>query len=261
MKYVIFLCLIFITGCASQNNSAGEAASIKLLDDHTLSFSGATSPHNASVFQELLESNAGRIDTVRINSGGGDVFGGMAMGRLVHEHKLKVIVEDICASSCANYVVTASHDVLVTENSLLGWHGGSTQTLYVPMKNSTPWHVRIAMFFTGNNTNALIGEFTEKWQAEEREFFELVNAEQVVTVLGMMPGLKEKRDASLFSYDLATLERLGLNVAFEDKQLETIGTGDKIIQIFYLDEEQLAQLLTLHNEKIQQASKANGEAS
>ena len=254
MKYVIYLGLIFLVGCSSLDNPASETASIELLDERTLRFSGQTSLHNASAFEALFANNAERIDTLRISSGGGDVFGGMAMGRLVHEHQLKVIVENICASSCANYVVTASPDVLVTENALLGWHGGSTQPLYTPLVSSTPWLVRVGMFLTGKNYDAQVSEYTERWQVEEREFFERIGVEQVVTVLGMMPGLVEERDAPLFSYDVATLKQLGLKVQFEGEQAETLESGDKVVQIFHLDEAALRQFIILHNKTLEQAN-------
>ena len=95
-----------------------------------------------------------------------------------------------------------------------------------------------------------ISEFFEKLQNEEIEFFETIGVNQAVTVIGMMPSLKEQRDAPLFSFDIETLRRLGLRVKFEGEQSQFSKDGSREVQIFTLSKEKLDSLLKFHNKAI-----------
>lgn len=248
MRYLLYLSIILLFGCSSLGDHNIGKGDINLFGINTIKYVGNTSAENADVFEKILLKNLGNIDTLIIDSRGGDVFGGMHIGRLVNEYGLKVIVKNICASSCANYIATASNDVTIEKGALLGWHGGATQPIYSPLEDKTPLITKIMTFFSDDDKEKAMNDFIKVWQNKEIKFFEMVGVKQAVTIIGIMPGLKEKRDSELFSYDIETLKRLGLRVKFEGgEQSKFSENGDKIVQIFKLSKEKLDSLLKTHN--------------
>jgi len=246
MRYLQFFSVLLLCGCSAINNEV-DNSEISLFDNHQITYTGSTSIKNADAFEEILNKNANTVDTLVINSNGGDTFGGMRIGRLIHDNDLKVIVHHMCLSSCANYIVTASNEVFVEKGALLGWHGGATQATYTPFGTTEPsLFDKIKNYFSGKDKNKAMDEMLEKWRKDEAQFFKMVDVKQAITILGMMPGYKEQRDAPLFSYDKATLKRLGLKVQFEGEESQFTPDGYKIIQIFNIPSEKLDSLLKLH---------------
>lgn len=226
-----FLCisLIFISIDPAQ---AKSTATIKTQGDNIIVFIGDTSMENAELFEKTLINTNKPIEVVAITSPGGDVKGGLKIGRLIHEYGLKVYVMSKCASSCANYIATASQDVTVRKGAIFGWHGGATQNLVMSANNLG------AIAFTDDD---------RKWFAKEWSFFEEIQVNQAVTVLGQMPDQIMDRDSSLFSYDIETLRRLGMNIRFEGgKQAQYAKDGTKKVQIFTFSEGELNKQLKLH---------------
>lgn len=241
--HILIFFLFLVGGCASKADSENEQAQIEALTPEIIVYRGEISDKNVTLLENILLAPSKDISTLIITSGGGEVFAGMRLGKLVHSYQLKVVVRGICGSSCANYVVTASPSVLVENNAFLGWHGGALQTLYTPIKMSY-WD-RIKMYLFPKNSHEL-DTFLANWKKEESSFFQRVNVNQAVTILGMMPDIDEKRDAMLFSYDPRTLQSLGLNIHFEGEQAELSLTGDKIVQVLKFEEQELNQLLQTH---------------
>lgn len=249
MRYLIFIPMLLLWGCSSSPQS--KVSEINLIDEHTVEYIGKTSKDNAKQLEIILTKHSNEIDTLVVTSTGGEVFGGMRIGRLVHEFGLKVVVKQYCMSSCANYIVTASNDVIVSKGALLGWHGGSTQPIYSTFETEMSWLSKIQWFFSSTDENKELNTYLLRWQKEELKFFDTVGVNQAVTILGMMPGLKNKRDSMLFSYDKRTLQYLGLNIKFEnEEQTELSPDGTKVVQVFNITNENLDALLKLHNKKI-----------
>ena len=250
MRYLLYFLMFLLCACSSSGDEKVEKSNIRLFGTNAIKFVGSTSKEHADLFEKILSQNHENIDTLIIDSSGGDISGGMQVGRLVHEYSLKVIVKNICASSCANYIATASHSVTIEKDALLGWHGGATQPLYSPVEFNHSLFFQIKSFFGIVDEGQSISEFFEKLQNEEIEFFETIGVNQAVTVIGMMPSLKEQRDAPLFSFDIETLRRLGLRVKFEGEQSQFSKDGSREVQIFTLSKEKLDSLLKFHNKAI-----------
>lgn len=247
VRYLLYCQILLLFGCTSFNHNKKESSQINLLGDYAIEFIGDTSKANFKRFKSILTKNAKTVNTLVISSDGGDVFSGMNIGKLVYQYHLKVIVQESCASSCANYIVTASNNVKVKKGALLGWHGGAMQTMYFPLGNRSSFFDKVIAFFNLVDNKKSMADFMKKWRSEESIFFKTVNVNQAITILGMMPGLKEKRDAMLFSYDKKTLKSLGTNIQFEDeKQQEYSKNGQKIVQVFNLSNKKLTALLKLH---------------
>ncbi|MGI2114190.1 hypothetical protein ACRN9G_11400 [Shewanella frigidimarina] len=237
MYYLLLAMLLTLTGCASKQPSFSLV--IDPLLPSVINYSGEIDPDNVAAFEQSIANSSTQITSLVITSGGGDVFAGIRLGELVYQHKLKVLVDKVCASSCANYIVTASDNVTIKQDALLGWHGGALQPLlYDP--ESIPLHLQG------------MKEYVKRWAEAERIFFDKVKVNQAVTVLGMMPGLNDKRNTPLYSYDQQTLKALGLHITFEDKQATVSKTGEEIVQIFSLIPEVLDTLLLQHAQRLQQ---------
>ncbi|AZG37300.1 MULTISPECIES: Clp protease/crotonase-like domain-containing protein [Shewanella] len=242
MRYLLVALLLALMGCAAQQEPFSVA--IDPLLPSTILYNGEITPENVASFEQLITNSPTKIESLIINSGGGDVFAGIRFGELVFEYKLKVVVDKACASSCANYIVTASDDVTVRNGGLLGWHGGALQPIYVPITSNK------------QRANKMLrkeaDDFLTQWQQAEHDFFQMVKVNQAVTILGMVPGLEEKRDAQLFSYDQQTLKQLGLHITYEGEQATTSRFGEYIVQIFSVSPDVLETLLTQHNKILQQ---------
>lgn len=240
MRLILGLAVGLLQGCAYLPAIGAEKFELALADEYTVRYAGSISQANVEAFARLLREHAASITTLVINSPGGEATAGLLLGRLVHEHKLKVIVREMCASSCANYVVAASNDVLVEAGAVLGWHGGALQPLYMPYLTDE----QIAA--SSEEAQAALRDRLIQWRREEAEFFAAVGVDQAVTILGMAPGLRERRDAPLFSYDPLTLRALGLRINFTGGQTELAKDGKRVVQIFTLSPAQLDALLLRH---------------
>jgi ATP-dependent protease ClpP protease subunit len=63
---------------------------------------------------------------VVVRSGGGETDAAMAMADAFLDRPVTVVAEALCASSCANYLITAGHRRVVRPDTLLLYHGGVT---------------------------------------------------------------------------------------------------------------------------------------
>ncbi|TMN70059.1 hypothetical protein CWB85_16305 [Pseudoalteromonas sp. S1727] len=251
LKYSFLIFILLIFGCGSTANLEDDiSSSVVAINDSTIEFIGSTNEVNLEKLKELLEKHPKDYKTLEINSGGGDVFAGMEIGKLVKEYHLKVVVKGQCASSCANYIATASHYVLVTKNSIIGWHGSGFQHFYYQPKSHS-FFIKVLFFIFGIDENEALAKIIKEWQLAEYEYFRTVtDVDLVITVLDMMPEFK--RNAVLFSYDTLTLKRLGLNIEFEGPQKASFKVTDKIyyLDVFYIEEKKLQELSNSFHEKV-----------
>lgn len=118
--------LIFAHGAASVEGgysikAKGTEADIYLYGDVGDSWFGGVT---AKQFADDLKA-AGKIDTIHlhINSPGGDVFDGLAIYRLLVDHKAKVIVHiDGLAASIASVIAMAGDEIRMSESGFLMIH-------------------------------------------------------------------------------------------------------------------------------------------
>ncbi|WP_062567863.1 hypothetical protein [Pseudoalteromonas arabiensis] len=226
MRFLLILSVLLV-GCKTTQQRVAEISEVS---SGTIYFQGETSKQNVEKFEQLLVTSSQQINTLIINSQGGDVMAGLHFGGLVHEYQLNVVVREFCASSCANYVLTASPHVFVEEQAVIGWRGGSLQPLYVPMDQPPE-----------------VASYIAKWQTAERQFFDIINVEQAVTIIGVMPGISERHDSAIYSYDAQTLKRLGLHIEFAGAQTGMSANGEKVAHVFELEESVLNHFLLLND--------------
>lgn len=75
----------------------------------------------------LLEFENGEPGLLIINSGGGHILGAIEIGEKINQLNMDVEVEELCASSCANYIFTAGKRKKINEGAVVIWHGDGQQ--------------------------------------------------------------------------------------------------------------------------------------
>jgi len=77
-------------------------------------------------FVEALKRFDGTPVVIFIRSGGGAAEATLPMGEAVQTHTATVVADLLCASSCADYILPAGKRRVVTQDTLLLYHGGVT---------------------------------------------------------------------------------------------------------------------------------------
>lgn len=107
-----------ITLLADKCKSTGEV--IRLKNKTVLCISGKIKMSDIS----WDSINTRKFDMAFVNSSsGGSVLAAIKLGRIIFDQSLPVLVSGICLSSCANYLIPASSEIRVFENSYVGFHG------------------------------------------------------------------------------------------------------------------------------------------
>ncbi|WP_376870227.1 hypothetical protein [Albirhodobacter sp. R86504] len=76
-----------------------------------------------------LKARLANVDVVVTMSTGGPVRRWLTLGKIMATAKPILIVDRICASSCANYISPIAREILSVDGSLLVWHGGPSEIL------------------------------------------------------------------------------------------------------------------------------------
>ena len=248
----LFLAALFLlSACSTLGNIELPTTPVISLNGSTVIFNGPTSAKNARAFVEFIKEND-FITRLQITSNGGDVFGGMDIGNIVHQHKLDVEVHDYCFSSCANYIATAANTVIVKKNGLIGWHGSALQPVFSSL--DVPVYAKFILTLSGKDWEQEHQQYLNKWYQREVDFFRNIGVDHMITAIGLMPGFKERRDAELFSYDVQTLKSLGLRIEFEERQLEAQAGDERLVQIFHIEQDTLATLRNKFNNALRETN-------
>ena len=114
-----------VSACAARQPGV-DTVVVRLTGD-AIEYRGMLSDVSVAKVSALLMNNSG-VRWLQIDSDGGDVELGMALGELVRDYRLNVrVVGDGCHSSCANYVFPAGDIKLIGAGALVSWHGSAIQ--------------------------------------------------------------------------------------------------------------------------------------
>jgi len=91
------------------------------VEARTVTFAGKLSARNVDLFLEAV--NGKKITMLVISSGTGEIDAGIKMGAWVFDNRIDVTVENLCLSSCANYVFTAGRRKIIKPGAVVAWHG------------------------------------------------------------------------------------------------------------------------------------------
>ena len=101
------------------------------VEGSTIIFEGRIGPRTDSDFFDAVNGKEDQLNSIRINSGGGLTDEAMKIGLWIFDHELDVIVDEICFSSCANYIFTAGKNKIIEKDAIVGWHGSEQQEPFI----------------------------------------------------------------------------------------------------------------------------------
>ena len=78
---------------------------------------GRTNNEMVSRFENLPENSS-----ITVTSAGGDANSAFQIGQIVFDRNISVRVEDVCASSCAEFILPSASNVIIGQNALIGFH-------------------------------------------------------------------------------------------------------------------------------------------
>lgn len=201
MKVTIaMLFLVALTGCSSLPLfKPGEVS----LSGNTVTYTGMIWGSSVLEMVRKVEASEQPITTLRINSPGGEIESGIELGYFVRKHQLNVVVDTLCFSACANYVLTAAESVEVEKGALVAWHGGA-------MQKDELW--KASAKASGTSMKGF-DEMIARLRKKETRFFDVVQVDPKITVYGQELANTCQKDATTqgWFYQLGDLEHMGLH--------------------------------------------------
>ncbi|MBI2608143.1 MAG: hypothetical protein HYW47_00905 [Deltaproteobacteria bacterium] len=122
LRIVTAWILIFFLHFGSSTVLAGTWSRIS---ETVLKFEGEVIKGDIERFVEIYKPTDRALI---VNSKGGDAQIGVKLGIILHEKNIDVIVDGICASSCANYIFIAAQNKNI-RSGIVGYHGNITAFL------------------------------------------------------------------------------------------------------------------------------------
>ena len=201
------------------------------VEDSTVRYIGVINGRSAYNFLELVRGAEGRIDTLIINSPGGETRSARRIGRWIHQHGVTVVVDELCFSSCANYIFTAAPEKIIRDGAYVGWHGSEQQERYITVtlgpsggidsfdaKCNTEEQVANPdqpPLTVDGRTVTLIGFDT----TDEEEFLDQIGVSADALLYGLMPGQCEHyltAEVAGWTFSIADMAKFGIaNVIYQ----------------------------------------------
>ncbi len=209
--YVILFLLLQISGCATFDSNQQDTkpeTKIFIEQDNTLNFVGSINEEANLRLFNLYQQSKIKPTKLKISSLGGNVLEGLRLGNWVFDNELDVIVDKVCASSCANYVFPAGKIKYLHKHSALIWHGNSYQE--------------------DINENYLDGEqHAVKYREEENAFNKKVNIHPMLAEYGHKEFTfwnflyRYFKETVGYDYSISDMQKFGLtNIVLLDKTWE-----------------------------------------
>ena len=108
-----------------------EDSATIIVEGSTIIFDGSIGPKTDRDFFDAVNGKEDQINSIHINSGGGITDEAMKIGEWIFDHEIDVVVDEICFSSCANYIFTAGKNKIIEKNAIVGWHGSEQQDPFI----------------------------------------------------------------------------------------------------------------------------------
>jgi len=138
-----------------------------------------------------------------IDSPGGEVEAGIALGRWVFDLGLDLVVDGECLSSCANYVFTAARRKTVLAGSVVGWHGN-----YHHLAATGLWRDEVGTRAARTGEDEATAEQAVRAQVEhlvalERAFFAAIGVDEQICWIAKRPPYSVPNYYTLSAADMA----------------------------------------------------------
>ena len=227
MKLIYLATLLFlISSCANIPTEYKDPAEFSVIED-TLYYKGEITDLMVLKALELARNSSQPIKKLHIDSSGGNARAGIIFGNWIHDNKIKVTIENLCFSSCANYIFTSASSVHVLKGAIVGWHGGAFQQHW---KLNLWWYEYLIPNRKASKL-ALLNSSLKPWKDEETAFFHLIGVDQKITTYGQMDkfNCQKQNGAAGWNYNIRDLHKLGvMNVTLDDTELVLKNDKSKI---------------------------------
>jgi hypothetical protein len=151
------------------------------------------------------------VHTLTITSAGGEVNAGMDFGEWAFERRLDVEVDEICLSSCANYVFPAARNKLIRPGAVVAWHGSARQRgLMESLEREIDGRVRSLAAPQRDRERQRMRRATADYLARSQRrqdvFFQRIRVEEFVTRV----GAEEYGMTGLYFLSVEDMSRFGI---------------------------------------------------
>jgi|GEM_PF-1415998 len=178
----------------------------------TLYFDGKITAESAEAMLRQLDMR--RVESVSINSVGGDALSAVAIGRELHLRKLDVEVRNVCAAACASYLFPAGKSKFISQGSLLLWPGYPHTDAATDRTTAQNDKTSSALADINTTSPASVTALTEEQQQQITQFYQQTG---VNPSLAGCPQWSTDATSSpqWFSWSVENLTKLGVkNITF-----------------------------------------------
>ena len=210
MKWLSLISLGLLAGCTNLPNHSNEPPSrdfVGMEKGQLLYLGNISKKHNKALFK-AFNNVSDKPNRLVVSSPGGDVKAGLELGRWIQQNNMDVEVLRLCASSCADYVLTAGNHKYLHKDSILLWHGSAWQQ---------NWKV-------DENLQESFNKYINAARKEESAFFASIKVDNLITVYGQLqkqqhPENFTDKQIQGYDYSLADMQRFGLtNIVLLDNE-------------------------------------------
>lgn len=179
--------------------------------EHEVRYAGELTEAGFAALRQLTDRRA--LRTLVVNSAGGEITVGMDFGDWVYERRLDVLVDEMCLSSCANYIFPAARTKVIPRGAVVAWHGSARQRgLPEHLNEVIDGHVKALGIppsqqdLERKRIRDATAQYLRKAQARQDEFFRRIRVDEHITRIGNESfGIK-----GLFYLSVADMSRFGI---------------------------------------------------
>jgi hypothetical protein len=194
---------VILLSAAGQKNNESNNYGWRSSAENTVSFSGDIVQNSFLGYQHVIN---GKVKNVIVNSGGGDVNEAIKIATDIYKRNLRVIIDGLCLSSCANYLLPAANAVKLSDG-FIGVHGNVTSC--VKLYGSALNFAKLG--YGGRlSDHQLIGNVKNIYSTikNENEFYKIIGLDPEYLYLTCRPD-KGMFDGSTYAFFAPKVESLG----------------------------------------------------
>jgi hypothetical protein len=166
------------------------------------------------------------VQRIVVNSFGGNAEEGLNMGELLRSHGVDVEVNDVCVSSCANYIFTSGRRKILNQG-VVGFHGNISATITIA-KSETVEDLKKSGLSDAqiNDVLAHYGEIAKK----EAAFFSSLGISQALFDRTQLrdKGMGDGKTYVMLAPSPATFLKYGVTGVEGDESMEVIKTNPSL---------------------------------
>jgi hypothetical protein len=190
----------------------------------TVYYTGGFKEATSGVFEAAVSGiRRGQVTRLVVRSGGGDTVAGRKVGSWVRDMGLVVEVDQICFSSCADYVFPAGRARVIRAGAFVGWHGNERQMqILAARQGTTPEQVFVKLLPAGlsdgdpERARAIVAPLVKRWREvslpDEQAFYQALGLSDAFAVCAVGEVL-DSRSTPLtrgWGFSITDMARLGM---------------------------------------------------